>query len=143
MFSLTCKTAIKAVIYLASKYDSGENMGIKDIAGHIGASEHTIGKVMQTLVKQGVVNSVKGPSGGFYLSAAQKKQPLINIVEAVDGKQVFKGCGLGLSRCSAAHPCPIHHEYKVVRDGLQALFTEKRVSDLCDSVNNSIAYLIG
>lgn len=143
MLSLTCKTAIKAVIYLASKYESGENTGIKDIAGHIGASEHTIGKVMQTLVKQGAVNSVKGPSGGFYVSAAQKKQPLINIVEAVDGKQVFKGCGLGLTRCSAAHPCPIHHEYKIWRDGMQQLFSEKRISDLCEQVNNNIAYLIG
>lgn len=143
MLSLTCKVAIKAVIYLASKFDSGEKAGIRDIADHIGASGHTIGKVMQTLVKQGVVNSAKGPMGGFYLSGAQREQPLINIVEAVDGRQTFKGCGLGLSRCSDAHPCPIHYEYKAVRDGMYQLFSEKRVADLCDAVNNNIAHLIG
>ena len=81
MLSSTCKTAIKAVIYLASKFESGENAGIKEIAEFIDASEHTIGKLLQTLVKQGVVNSVKGPSGGFYISKEQRKQPGINKTE--------------------------------------------------------------
>lgn len=43
MLSLTCKTAIKAVIYLASKYNAGEKAGIKEIAEYIDASEHTVG----------------------------------------------------------------------------------------------------
>ena len=51
MLSLTCKTGIKAVIYLASKFESGENAGIKEIAKYIDASEHTVGKLLQTLVK--------------------------------------------------------------------------------------------
>ena len=143
MLSLTCKTAIKAVIYLASKSGSGENAGIKEIAEQIGASEHTVGKVMQTLVKQGVINSIKGPSGGFYITPAQQRQPIFNVIEAVDGKQAFKGCGLGLSKCTATHPCPIHDEYKMVRDGMQKLFTEKKIFHLCEPVNNGLAYLIG
>ena len=51
MLSLTCKTAIKAVIYLASKFESGEKAGIKEIAEYINASEHSVGKMLQTLVK--------------------------------------------------------------------------------------------
>ena len=71
MLSLTCKTAIKAVIYLASKFDTGEKSGIKEIAEFIDASEHTVGKMLQTLVKDGVINSAKGPSGGFYINGKQ------------------------------------------------------------------------
>ena len=41
MLSLTCKTAIKAVIYLASKFESGEKAGIREIADFINASERT------------------------------------------------------------------------------------------------------
>ncbi|MCS3799537.1 RrF2 family transcriptional regulator [Niastella sp. OAS944] len=143
MLSSTCKTAIKAVIYLASKFESGENAGIKEIAEFIDASEHTIGKLMQTLVKQGVVNSVKGPSGGFYISKEQRKQPIINIVEAIDGKQLFKECGLGLSKCSASRPCPIHHDYKEARDKVEKLFSTRKIADLCEPVNDGLAYLIG
>lgn len=143
MLSLTCKTAIKAVIYLASKFESAEKSGIKEIAVFIDASEHTVGKMLQTLVKENVINSTKGPSGGFYLTAIQRTQPIINIVFAIDGNEVFNQCGLGLSKCSATHPCPIHDAYKSVRDRFNQLCMDKKISDLCDPVNNGLAYLIG
>ena len=143
MLSLTCKTAVKAVIYLASKYKSGANAGIKEIAEYIDASEHTVGKLLQTLVKHQVINSMKGPSGGFYISKEQLQQPIINIVEAIDGDQVFRECGLGLSQCSAAHPCPMHDQYKIARDILEDLFKQNRIVDLCEPVNNGLAYLVG
>lgn len=143
MLSHTCKTAIKAVIYLASKSENGDKAGMKEIAEHIHASEHTVGKILQTLVRQRLINSLKGPSGGFYISKDQQNQPISNIVEAIEGDQIFKGCGLGLSQCSAAHPCPIHDEYKVARDLIEKLFREKKVKDLCDPVTNGLAFLVG
>ena len=53
MLSHTCKTAVKAVIFLAIKFEKGEKSGIKEIAEYIEASEHTVGKMLQTLVKEG------------------------------------------------------------------------------------------
>ncbi len=143
MLSLTCKTAIKAVIYLASKFESGEKSSILDVAGYLEASEHTVGKLMQTLVKANVINSLKGPAGGFFITAQQMQQPIINIVEAIDGDMVFRECGLGLSRCSADHPCPIHNDYKIARDVLENLFRTKKVSDLFEPVNSGLTYLFG
>lgn len=143
MLSNTCKTAIKAVIYLSSKFNSEENSGLKEISEFINASEHTVGKILQILVKQNIINSVKGPSGGFYISKEQQKQPIINIVEAIDGKQFFKSCGLGLSKCSSTHPCPIHDDYKEARDIIENLFRQKRVMDLCEPVTKGLAYLMG
>jgi len=35
MLSLSCKAAIKSVIFLGSKYETGEKFSIKDIASHI------------------------------------------------------------------------------------------------------------
>ena len=143
MLSLTCKTAIKAVIYLASKFESGEKAGIKEIADLINASEHTVGKMLQTLVKGGVINSAKGPAGGFYITAKQKNQSILNIIDVIDGKEVFDECGLGLSKCSSTHPCPIHDDYKIIRDQFKAICQQKKVSDLCETVSDGLAYLIG
>ncbi len=143
MLSLTCKTAIKAVIYLASKFETGEKAGIKEIAEFIDASEHTVGKMLQVLVKEEVINSVKGPNGGFFITEKQKNQPIINIVEAIDGKEVFKQGGLGFSKCSSEHPCPIHDDYKVVRDLFEKMCREKKVTDLCEPVTSGLAYLFG
>ncbi|HWC53839.1 MAG TPA: Rrf2 family transcriptional regulator [Chitinophagaceae bacterium] len=143
MLSLTCKTGIKAVVYLASKYATGEKAGIKEIADFIHASEHTVGKLLQTLVKEQVICSSKGPNGGFYITEKQMLQPIINIVEAIDGKQLFEECGLGLSKCSASHPCPLHNDYKIIRDQFKQMCQEKKVSDLRESVKGGLAYLFG
>ena len=143
MLSLTCKTAIKAVIYLASKFDSGEKAGIKEIAEFIDASEHTVGKMLQNLVKEKVINSAKGPNGGFYITLGQKDQPVINVIFAIDGIEVFDECGLGLSKCSATHPCPMHNDYKDIRDRFKSMCELKSVDDLCETVNTGLSYLAG
>lgn len=143
MLSLTCKTAIKAVIYLSGKSTAGEKTGIKEIAEQINASEHTVGKILQTLARQGLINSVKGPSGGFFISSEQQNQSIIRIVETIEGKHIFKECGLGLSKCSAIHPCPIHNEYKVAREMIEEIFRQRKIRDLCDPVTNGLAYLTG
>ncbi|MCX6190094.1 MAG: Rrf2 family transcriptional regulator [Bacteroidetes bacterium] len=143
MLSLTCKTAIKAVLFLASKEERDGKYSIKEVATFINASEHSVGKLLQTLVKAEIIQSSKGPNGGFYLSHKQRKQALIHIVEAIDGKDVFKQCGLGFSKCSSSHPCPIHNDYKIVRDLFENLCLSKKVSDLCGPLTDGLSYLIG
>lgn len=141
MLSLTCKAAIKAVIFLGSKFDSGEKFSIKQIAEDIDENEHTVGKLLQKLVKEGLINSIKGPNGGFSITAKQKAQPVIAIVNAIDGTEVFNQCGLGLHKCSAAHPCPIHDDFKVVRDRFKKICMENTIADLCKPINSGLAYL--
>jgi len=143
MLSLTCKTAIKSVIYLSSRADAEGRPGIREIATAINANEHTVGKLLQTLVKGNVINSIKGPSGGFYISREQQKLPIITIIEAIDGTAVFTECGLGLSRCSSSHPCPIHNEYQKGKKLLEKLFRTRRIIDLCSTVSKGASYLIG
>ena len=137
------KIAIKAVIYLCSQFTLETKSSIKDVATYINANEHTIAKILQQLVKHEIINSVKGPSGGFFISIKQQSVPIINIVQAIEGSKVFKSCGLGLSKCSAQHPCPIHDDYKHARDIVEEFFKSKKVGDLCTPVNNGVAYLIG
>ncbi len=143
MLSLTCKASIKAVIFLGSRLASGERSSLKEVAAYTGENEHTVGKLLQRLVKGGIICSAKGPNGGFYLTAKQAEQQVIRIVEAIDGEEVFTQCGLGLSKCTAARPCPIHEDYKPIRDGFKKLCQKRRVRDLYQGVNNGLAHLVG
>ena len=130
MLSNTCKTAIKAVIYLASRPGSEENSGVREIAKHIGTSEH-------------IINSIKGPNGGFYITDKQRGQPIMAIVDTIDGKDLFKKCGLGLSECSSERPCPIHDDYRKGKDIIEKLFRTRTIDELCGPVESGLAYLIG
>jgi Rrf2 family protein len=143
MLSDTCKTAIKAVIYLATISGGGKKAGIREVARKIRASEHTVGKILQTLARQGLINSSKGPTGGFFINETQYNRPLIHIVEAIEGENIFRECGLGLSKCSATHPCPIHNEYKVAREKIEELFRKNTLKDLSGPVSGGFAYLVG
>lgn len=143
MLSYTCKTAVKAVIYIATQSKSTQKSSIKEVASHINASEHTVGKILQSLVRQRIINSLKGPSGGFFIDKNQEQRPIIDIVNAIDGKEVFTGCGLGLTKCSATHPCPIHDQYKIARDLIQQLFKVNKIADLCGPITEGLAHLVG
>ncbi len=142
MLSLTCKTAIKAVIFLASKNKTAAKSSLKEVAEFINASEHSVGKILQVLVKEYIINSAKGPTGGFFISDIQLQKTLLEIVYAIDGADIFNGCGLGLQKCSATHPCPIHDDYKIIRDGFEVLCKQKTIQDLGIHVQEGISYLI-
>ncbi|MBS1683095.1 MAG: Rrf2 family transcriptional regulator [Bacteroidetes bacterium] len=143
MLSISCKASIKAVVHLASQVESGKKSSIKEIAELINENEHTVGKLLQKLVKDGIINSNKGPTGGFYISAKQKNQPIINIIRSIDGQDVFKKCGLGFSKCSEKHPCPFHDDYKLIRDLFKKKCEENQVDNFYEKVRGGLAHLVG
>ncbi len=141
MFSKTCEYAIRAMIFIAQKTREGDRIGIKDIARGIDSPEHFIAKILQELSRKGIVQSAKGPNGGFYLDNVSMNRSLADIVRAVDGDKIFQGCGLGLRQCSESRPCPIHHEFKKVRLGLFEMLDNSKVGAFTDALEGSLAFL--
>lgn len=141
MFSKTCEYAIRAMIFIAQKTKQDGRVGIKDIAKGINSPVHFIAKILQDLTRKGLLQSAKGPSGGFYLDKASMKQSLADIVRAVDGDKIFYGCGLGLKQCSEAKPCPIHFEFKKVRQELFGMLQNTRIDAFTEALENNTAFL--
>jgi Rrf2 family protein len=129
IFSKTCEYAIRAVFYLASKTAEGGRLGAKDIAAGIDSPELYLAKILQALTKAGIVNSLKGPTGGFFITPSSFDRPLIEIVEALDGDGLFTGCALGLNYCSEVNPCPLHNEFKLIRDQIAELLKSTTIGN--------------
>ena len=143
MLSLTCKAAIKAVVCLGSNKESHKKLSIREIAQQIDENEHTVGKLLQKLVKDKIINSTKGPKGGFFISENQVHLPVIKVIESIDGMRVFKECGLGLDHCSDDRPCPMHEDFKPIRDMFTQMCSKKKIIDMYEPVNNGLVYLLG
>lgn len=141
MFSKACEYGIRAVIYIWSQSKQGNKLGVKDICKEIDAPEYFTAKILQSLAKQDIVSSTKGPNGGFYIDKEQENIHLMDLVVAIDGDKLFNGCGLGLKQCSEINPCPIHHGYKEIREGLASLLKTKTLKDLADEVSSGKATL--
>ncbi len=122
MLSKTCEYALRAMIYVAQHSKNGQMINIKEISENIDSPELFIGKILQNLSKQGFLQSSKGRYGGFYIDDKGAKRSLADIVIAVDGDKMFKGCGVGLEYCSEKKPCPIHYQYKEARNSIYKIY---------------------
>ncbi|WP_336517360.1 Rrf2 family transcriptional regulator [Pollutibacter soli] len=133
MFSKTCEHAIRAMIFVAQKSRMGEKTGIREIAKAVDSPEQFIAKILQDLSRKGLVRSLKGPTGGFFHDEHTLNRPIADIVKALDGDKIFKNCALGLKQCSESHPCPLHEEFKKLRNGI-SLLLEKTTLSKCSEV---------
>lgn len=118
---------MRAVLYLAQTNAANSRFGIKDIAIEIGSPELYLGKILQDLSRKGLIGSAKGPNGGFFMTPEMRSKPLIDIVKAVDGEDLFLNCGLGLKQCSELNPCPLHNQFKAIRANITAMLSEKTI----------------
>jgi len=141
IFSKTCEYAIRAVFFIAHKTSAGGRVGIKEIATGIESPEPFLAKILQDLTRKGIVQSAKGPNGGFYMATEGLKQPLAAVVNAVDGDGIFTGCGLGLVYCSELNPCPLHNEFKKIRNMIQEMMYTTTIGEFNGDLNMGIISL--
>ncbi len=141
IFSKTCEYAIRSVFFIAHRTENGNRVGIKEIAEGISSPEHFLAKILQDLSKRGIVKSVKGPNGGFFMDESTLQRPLVDVVEAIDGNGLFTGCGLGLVSCSASRPCPLHNEFAAIRKKIHNMLVNTSIKDFSEDLNLGITNL--
>lgn len=142
MFSKSCEYGIRAAIYIAQQTLHQLRASLKDIAREIDSPEAFTAKILQQLVKDGIVSSVKGPSGGFEMNRDRIDQiNLYQIVCAIDGDQIVHGCALGLKECNPQYPCPVHHQFKVIRDQLKVMLETSTIIELASEIKSGQSHL--
>ncbi len=143
MFSNACKYGIKAVAYIATQSIENKRVKITDVAKKSGSPEAYTAKIMGQLTKGKIVISVKGPQGGFEMSREQMQQvTILQIVKIIDGDSLINDCVLGLSQCDSNQPCPMHNEFKLIKEQIKHLLETTTVNDLATKINSGDSTLI-
>ncbi len=142
MISNKCKYALRAILFLAVESNETKKIRISELAEELKIPAPYLGKILQELVPKSIISSIKGPRGGFYLTKKNQQAPLIKIIEAIDGLAYFEKCGLGLEDCSDSHPCPIHEDFKISRDHLKTVFTNKTIRELASEITANELILV-
>lgn len=142
MFSNACEYAIRAALYISIRSVNGARVGIPQIAKDIDAPMAFTAKILQTLSRKGVVSSIKGPHGGFFIDPKSKPVSLASIVKAIDGSDdVLHTCTFGLKECSDKFPCPIHHEVKPYKERLRSVMKEATIQSLAGDLLKGKTFL--
>lgn len=142
MFSKACEYAIRSVIFIATTSLKGERVGFKEIAKGIDSPEAFTAKTLQKLSGSGIINSIKGVGGGFEIPVERLSEiKLSEIVDLIDGDSIYRGCGLGLARCSESRPCPVHDKFKVIREGLRDMLETTTLEELAKGTKSGDTFL--
>ena len=122
--------ALRGILYIAVMQDEYRKVQIEEIATKLSVPKHFLGKIMQQVVKAGLLKSTKGPYGGFSLAAETLTTPVIRLVEITDGMEQFSMCVLKFKYCNGLNPCPLHYEMEEAKKNFLNVFNKNTFEDL-------------
>lgn len=106
--------AIRALLYLA-KQPRGEIVYKKDICQTQDITPAFLTKILQPLIKLGIVGSQRGVGGGFYLIKDPAEVTLLDVVKAEEGPLYLNQCLSREGTCERDVFCPVHGAWREVR----------------------------
>lgn len=140
IYSKPCEYAIRALVYVARFPGQGAARGT-EIAKAEGLPAPVLGKVLQELVRKGLLDSRRGPGGGFRLARKPELITLRDVVAAIDGLDQFAECAVGLEGCSDNSPCPLHDTWKGIRTQLMNYLEATTLADMAAAVTEKKEHL--
>ena len=131
MFSKACEYAIKSSIYIAKQSLSDQVVNVKEVSQAVDAPEAFTAKILQQLCRAKLLYSLRGKQGGFiFPKESLQRIKIYDIIRIIDGEGIFKKCGLGLKQCSNENPCPVHEDFKHIREGIYTMSCKFSLQDL-------------
>ena len=129
MISRTGVHAVRALTVLA-RYPSGQFVGTASLAEKVEAPTNYLGKLLQSLVQTGLVESRKGAGGGFRLASPADSISLYDALLPVEDFDRWRGCLLGGRDCCETDTCALHDEWGELRDRYLDLLARTTIKTL-------------
>jgi Rrf2 family protein len=134
-FSKSFGYALRGVIYVALVHEENRRVQVDEISRRLSVPKHFLAKIMNRVVKEGILDSTKGPYGGFSMNKETLNAPLIRLLKITDGMEQFNTCVLKLRKCNKSNPCPLHFLMEKNRNDLLRNFSQTTIADLLNQEN--------
>lgn len=118
--------ALHSLVLLAKK--KNHRMTVSKLAEEQNVSHSHLAKVFQGLKVAGLVDSVRGPAGGFRLSREAENISFWEIYETIEGRVQFMDCPLGKKNCTFGR-CIFGTEFKSLSENICKSFKKIRLAD--------------
>ena len=130
ILSQTAVYALKAVMYLAEAPEDTP-VRVDDIAEALSVPRNYLSKILHVLGRDGLLQSTRGPHGGFRLARPTKDLLLCDVIGHFDDVAERSGCLLGRELCGDSNPCAAHSRWKDVSTAVRGFLSETSILDLC------------
>lgn len=119
-FSNAMTIGMHSLIILARE---NKPMNAIQLSERIGSTKFHVAKVLQRLVKDGMLSSMRGPTGGFSLTKDPTEITVFNIYRSIEGEIDYDEC---------THTNPVTPIDKCIRETIVKKMTEDFVNYMKD-----------
>lgn len=99
----------------------------------------TVAKVLKTLARSDLVDSVRGVNGGYRLNHAPDQVSVANIVRAMEGPIALTECSLEPGLCSHEASCQLRGNWRRIGEAVEQTLESLSLADLIDDERGRIA----
>lgn len=129
MISKSALHALRASVVLA-QLPAGTFATAAQVAEACGAPAKYLCKLLEALIRRGLVRSRKGLHGGYALARPPENVTLFDVVDPIDQVSRMPECLLGRRQCSDAEPCRAHERWCQVRETFTGWLTTTTLAEL-------------
>jgi Rrf2 family protein len=126
MLPKTAEYALRAAVWLGRTPNTPQSAD--QLAKAIRVPRRYLHKVLQDLVKAGLVRSQSGPGGGYALTRSPEEITILDTINAVGCIQRIRRCPLGLDSHSSL--CPLHEELDKAYAAMEDAFSRVTVAQV-------------
>lgn len=131
MLPLTVRYALSAMTVLARR--APELVPVPDLARELDLPPNYLAKTLDRLRSAGIVEGVRGRSGGFRLLPPPGDVTLADIARVFDADGPRGQCLMGRGACADVGGCPLHADWKAASGPAYAFLEEHTLADAAAS----------
>lgn len=131
-YSKKTEYLIQALLVIGDEYETGHYVSVDTIRMKADLPRALTLKLLNFLVKDKILESNLGPSGGFRFLINPKDVYLYQIKSYFDPVSHLDGCALGLNFCSEERPCAMHNVWKTLRQPMKEFFEKTSMQTLIE-----------
>ncbi len=133
IYSKTTEYAIRALAYMATQ-PKGAAVNAREVSRETSVPFAYISKTFLALSRAGILDSRRGPGGGFTLAKAPSKIRLMDVMLALEdrGRLPFSQCVMGLKICDSKYPCPLHPIWAAASKKITQQLEKSSLLDMAD-----------
>ena len=121
--------ALMAMKHLALRGDQGSS-NAREIAGQYDIPIELLAKVLQRLVRHGLLASHQGTRGGYQLARVPALISVADVIQAIDGPVTVTACSTDEGMCEQYAKCNVRDPLWRVRQRILAALGECTIAEL-------------
>jgi Rrf2 family protein len=131
MLKLTKKAdyGLMAMKHLAEHGTDG-SCSAKDVAEAYGIPPEALAKILQRLVKAGLLHSQHGMNGGYTLARDPGKISAFEVIRAIDGPLFITSCVTVRGECDQSGRCTIREPLRRVNQSIEEVLRGISISEM-------------